>query len=267
MIDFTLKTYQKLLKDLRDKGYHFLPVEQHASQPREKLVILRHDVDRLPQNSLVMAALEHELGIHGTYYFRIVAGSLEGRIIRKIAELGHEIGYHYEDLETAGGQTDKAYDLFCRNLEKFRKLYPVKTICMHGSPLSRWNNRDLWRNYDYRKLGVTCEPYLDIDFTQVLYLSDTGRRWDGSMVSVRDKVQGLGMGRQTSDIRTTFDIIRAAQKGQLPDQIMITVHPQRWTNHPMLWAQELLVQNVKNVVKFFIVRENRGNQTASGREG
>ncbi|HYX05761.1 MAG TPA: hypothetical protein VE912_03425, partial [Bacteroidales bacterium] len=30
----------------------------------------------------------------------------------------------------------------------------------------------------------------------------------------------------------TSDIIRAAQNGQLPDKIMITVHPQRWTNSP-----------------------------------
>ena len=43
---------------------------------------------------------------------------------------------------------DKLFELaicdFGRNLEKFRKFYPVKTICMHGSPLSKWDNRDLW---------------------------------------------------------------------------------------------------------------------------
>ena len=43
---------------------------------------------------------------------------------------------------------DKLFELaicdFERNLRRFRKLYPVKTICMHGSPLSKWDNRDLW---------------------------------------------------------------------------------------------------------------------------
>jgi len=36
-----------------------------------------------------------------------------------------------------------AIDDFRLNLEKLQKLYPVKTICMHGSPLSKWDNRDL----------------------------------------------------------------------------------------------------------------------------
>ncbi|HYX05764.1 MAG TPA: hypothetical protein VE912_03445 [Bacteroidales bacterium] len=47
----------------------------------------------------------------------------------------------------------------------------------------------------------------------------------------------------------TSDIIRAAQSRQLPDKIMITVHPQRWTRSPLLWTKELVLQNLKNVVK------------------
>jgi hypothetical protein len=45
---------------------------------------------------------------------------------------------------------------------------------MHGSPLSRINNLDLWQTHDYRDLGIAGEPYLDVDFTQVFYLTDTG---------------------------------------------------------------------------------------------
>ncbi len=56
---------------------------------------------------------------------------------------------------------------------------PVSTVCMHGSPLSRVSNLDLWKKYDYRGLGIIAEPYLDIDFDEVFYLTDTGRRWDG----------------------------------------------------------------------------------------
>jgi len=81
------------------------------------------------------------------------------------------------------------------NLEKLRKFYPVKTICMHGSPLSKYDNRKLWEKYDYRDYGIIDEPYFDIDFNVVFYLTDTGRRWDGDSVSVRDKVvRGLEVG-------------------------------------------------------------------------
>ena len=60
---------------------------------------------------------------------------------------------------------------------------------MHGSSLSKYDNKLLWKYYNYRKSGIIGEPYFDIDFNEVFYLTDTGRRWDGDRVSVRDKVE------------------------------------------------------------------------------
>jgi hypothetical protein len=68
-----------------------------------------------------------------------------------------------------------------------REIAPAVTICMHGSPLSKWDSRLLWQKYNYRDFGITGEPYFDIDFSQVLYLTDTGRRWDGEKVGLRDR--------------------------------------------------------------------------------
>jgi len=53
----------------------------------------------------------------------------------------------------------------------------------------------------------------------------------------------------------TSDLSRAVQSGQLPAKIMITVHPQRWTTSPVLWGKELVLQNVKNVVKRWLYVE------------
>jgi len=78
-------------------------------------------------------------------------------------------------------------EIFEKNLSELRKLYPVKTICMHGSPLSKYDNKLLWKYYDYKKLGILAEPYFDIDFNQLFYLTDTGRCWDGHRFNVRDK--------------------------------------------------------------------------------
>ena len=188
MRGFTLKQYLFLLKNLLKQGFLFDTYCRFTELSDKKFVILRHDVDRLPDNSLIFARIEHELGIKGTYYFRIGPQSFDEQIIREIALLGHEIGYHYETMDTAHGNVDKAYDEFCRNLEIFRKIVPVETICMHGSPLSKFDNRTIWEKYDYRSLGIKAEPYFDIDFSRVLYLTDTGRRWDGGRFSVRDKV-------------------------------------------------------------------------------
>ena len=82
-----------------------LPIYRESKGERgkqkQKTIILRHDVDLLPQNSLRFAQIQHELGIKGTYFFRIVPQSFHSQIIGQIANLGHEIGYHYEDVDLA----------------------------------------------------------------------------------------------------------------------------------------------------------------------
>ena len=49
--------------------------------------------------------------------------------------------------------------------------------------------------------------------------------------------------------RYTWDIIEAADKGLLPDKVMLNIHPQRWTDRPLPWIKEFVGQNVKNVIK------------------
>jgi hypothetical protein len=322
MRDFSIISYINLLKTLKGNKYRFQPFEQQLNSLSNKAIILRHDVDRAPKNSLRFAKIEYDLGISGSYYFRTVGGSFNEEIIKEISSLGHEIGYHYEDLSIAGvklkaqrnnetmvkrlekrfttrdeRQTEEelaeiAIESFKVNLEKFRKIVPVKTICMHGSPMSRWDSRLLWKYYDYHDYGIIGEPYFDIDFNEVLYLTDTGRRWDGDVFNIRDKVIGgrrpaTGedkISRTTHDagkkedeekpapftwqpatfpkFHTTFDIIKAAKEGSLPDKIMMTFHPQRWTDKPLPWVKELVWQNVKNGVKFFLVKA--GNKRKAG---
>ena len=149
----------------------------------------------------------------------------------------------------------------------------------------------MWKYYDYRDFGIIGEPYFDIDFDEVLYLTDTGRRWDGESVSVRDKVENLrgvegkekqideeavklslkttitknqGAVKSTEDkpyirkFHSTFDIIDAAESGTLPEKIMLTVHPQRWNNDMLPWLKELIWQNAKNNGKWILnyVRNN-----------
>jgi hypothetical protein len=292
-MDFTLKTYQSLLIALRKQDYTFQTFENFIETRKPYSIILRQDVDKVPENSLLFARIQASLGITGTYYFRIVPKSFHEKIIEEIASMGHEIGYHYENMDSCNGNIDKAYNEFCRNLAIFRKIVPIKTICMHGSPLSKYDNKTLWKHYNYRDLGIIGEPYFDLDFSKVLYLTDTGRRWDGEKVSVRDKVGGRRSpvaGRRSpaerSDVpslsgsaarslkgnnltancplptanfsfHSTFDIIAAAKEGRLPDQIMFTFHPQRWTDKPLPWLQELVMQGVKNMVKRLLVKRNK----------
>ena len=241
-MDFTLEKYAALLNAMKAYGFDSL--------------VLRHDVDLLPGNSLRTACLEAEKGMFGIYYFRAVPESWDESIICEIAALGHEIGYHYESLTTCDGDIDKAYEDFCKNLEALRKLVHVKSICMHGSPRSLYDSKDIWKKYDYHILGIENEPYLDTDFSKVFYLTDTGRRWDGYKVSVRDKIpqyQDEWTGRGLT-FHTTDDIIKGLHAGVIPKDLMMTVHPQRWNPFGFAWCKELAMQNAKNIVKRIIIK-------------
>lgn len=252
--DFTHTMFDRLLKAFQVHDYQVQTFCDFIESPGSRVVILRHDVDLRPENALVTAQIEKNQGIRASYYFRIVDKSYDEAIIKEIAGMGHEVGYHYEDLALAGGDVQKALDGFGKNLDQFRKIYPVKTVCMHGSPLSKWDNRKLWETYDYRDFGVVGEPYFDVDFTRVLYLTDTGRRWDWRTISVRDRVAS-NLNRAIG-IRTTFDLIGALKDQRLPHQIMINIHPQRWHNAFWPWGKELVFQETKNILKKIIVMRN-----------
>ncbi len=213
-------------------------------------MILRHDVDLVPLNSLRFAKIQHEMGIKGTYYFRAIPESWDEKIIVEIAQMGHEIGYHYENLTICKGDFKNAIKDFSENLKKLRVLVQVSTICMHGSPVSKYDSKDLWKKFDYKDFGIIGEPYFDIDFNEVFYLTDTGRRWDGFNVSVRDKVKSSFQQKYSS----TSQIITSLNRSELHQKIMFTFHPQRWHDNTFKWTKELVYQNVKNIVKkhFFV---------------
>jgi hypothetical protein len=153
---------------------------------------------------------------------------------------------------------------------------------MHGSPRSKFDNKDIWKKYDYKSLGLIGEPYYDMDFSKFFYLTDTGRKWDGWKTSIRDKVpQQEEWNKQGLVFHSTQDIIKAVQnldtKSQLntetidintsstlpstqhpapsfPNQIMFTMHPQRWSEGGLPWFKELVLQNAKNFIKGFLVK-------------
>jgi hypothetical protein len=126
---------------------------------------------------------------------------------------------------------------------------------MHGAPTSKWDGKELWKHHDYHALGIIGEPYFDVDFSQVFYITDTGRSWDGYKVSVRDKIPVYQdeWVKQGLVYHTTDDVVRAAEQGTLPARIMITTHPQRWTNNTFAWCKELLMQSLKNIIKRLLI--------------
>jgi hypothetical protein len=258
MRDFTLHIYRDLLKALKSAGYAFYTFEDWCDGKAEgRFVILRHDVDLKAENSFMTAEIEAAMGIRASYYFRVVPQSNQPDVIRAIASLGHEIGYHYEDFSLFKGDADKSIEHFKAQLLHFRQFYPVRTICMHGSPTSKWDNKDLWKTYNYRDFGIVGEPYFDLINNelagQLTYLTDTARMWDGDKYNVRDK--SIRKISPSVLVHSTLDVIKWLKSEPEDRVLMITTHPQRWTNSSLLWLKELILQSLKNGLKRLIVHK------------
>ena len=255
-MDFTIKKYKELISALKDAGYEFVTYAEYCEGLRtDKYIVIRHDVDRSVERARRLAEVELEVGVKASYYFRDKFISENSDDIRYIESLGHEVGYHYEDLVMEKGDVDKAYARFMRNIEKMRQVADVRTITMHGAPTSRFDSKDMWRVYDYKKLELIGEPQIDVDWNEMFYLTDTGRSWNG--VSRRDKVAERVLAWKAKGwvYKTTDDVVKAVRNDSFPKRMMMTTHPQRWADNMCEWIKEFVMQGIKNLVKkFFLLR-------------
>jgi peptidoglycan/xylan/chitin deacetylase (PgdA/CDA1 family) len=248
--DFTIHKFRQLCEVISGTYPTVTMAEYMDNQHPDRFILMRHDVDRMPGNALRTAKIERDLGIKATYYFRSIKSTFRPEIIKQIEDMGHEIGYHYEVLSEASGDPEKAIELFQSNLDKFRKISDVRTICMHGRPLSKYDNRDLWKYYDFRDFGLIGEAYLSVD-KELNYFSDTGRAW-GSKSSLRDFIPGK---TQHLYADTTDDLVKLIESEQI-NKFYILTHPERWASGFAEWGLYYSMDLGANLGKTILMRRS-----------
>lgn len=190
-------------------------------------VILRHDVDRFPSKSYSMSKFEKSLGVRSTYYFRVSnGGRFPERFVSLISQMGHEIGYHYEDLSFCSGNRDAALERFCVNLQSLRKIAPCSTVSMHGAPLSKYNNQDLLRYENIIDCGLIGDAVSSVHKYNPYYMTDTGGRWLSEQTNLRDRV-GKEWPRHAVPSDDNFQFIEFIKITK--DPLYISTHPERWS--------------------------------------
>lgn len=247
--DFTFEIYRELLEAGLDAGYEHITVRDYLTRETlpEQFIIHRHDVDRKPENALEMARVEAEYDIPTTYYFRTIDKTFDPEMIAEIEQHGHEIGYHYEDMDRADGDIERAEKLFSANLEKLRNHATINTICMHGNPLTAHDNRDLWKGKEkFDQFDIVGEAYLSMDFEDVTYFSDTGRTWKDGALKIKDHT--MGEGDKNTMANTTQDLIELLGR-QNPQRLCILSHPNRWATNFGEYLVEYSKDTVTNVGK------------------
>lgn len=242
---FPLRDYIEMLRMLRKRGYAPAAVRDYFDTPPATTgVYLKHDVDRLVSRAVAMAEAEAADGIHATYYFRCDrSGRFPDAAIRHVAELGHEVGFHYECLSRERGDLKAAKRRFERELTVLREIAPVCTIAAHGAPLSGVSNMQFAKDLDLGRLSLLGDAVLNVDFERVLYVTDSGGVY-GSPSNRRDWSQGRNWREPTPPLQlaTKLDPTDAPL-------VMINSHPERWPADRIGVLQATLSDVVANGLK------------------
>jgi hypothetical protein len=199
-----------------------------SAPPPTPFLILRLDVDYREAHAVRMAHLAARHDLRGSFYFRHRHGAFDLDAMREIAAMDHEVGYHFETLDTCEGDFHKAECLFLEQLDHLRSAgLTIRTVAAHGSfptaPTYR-SNLDLIDRSPrlLERAGVSGETTLSIDFTQVTYASDANWRWrryDRFQPGARGKSTSLSQIRQDS--------------GWGNPGLYINFHPQQWFARPV----------------------------------
>lgn len=222
--NWTIKQYHEMIDNVFDwKLYKIIQVKDYPEYDVKSsgpFLVIRHDVDRRPINAFRMAEAEAQRGIRSTYYFRY---PFDPEVVDCLDFMGHEIGYHYEVIDKAKGDTRKATKIFRKELEELRRFAKVTTCSPHNNPLTRWDNYSFWK--------YSCAFNFDIviDARSIVagfYVTDTGR------------------GLQMCNLNDNILIDRSMN-------LCWNIHPERW-NDGLSWYRQWAFDLMCNFAKRFI---------------
>lgn len=247
--DFSLTVYRQLLNAIKETGWRVFSVNDFfkTRQKGAPFFIVRHDVDRRPENALAMARVEVALGVRSTYYFRVTRGVFREALIRDISDMGHEIGYHYEVMDKAHGDPRRAKQIFVSELNQLRSLAKVTTACMHGNPLSGRDNREFWRYHTPAQFDLLGEAYVSVNEQDLFYATDTGRGWNRSSYNLKDHFP-RGRLRSLPTVANTWDLIQIIEKREYEHLYLLT-HPNRWSRTRGQWVRQWVEDACLNTMK------------------
>ena len=148
-----------------------------------KIIILRHDIDALPQRHLKLARIEKSLGIKSTYFVRVHGQyyypmGLTLKVLEAIQQMGHEIGLHSEARSLSGIFQMEAVDLFKSEKTALDEALNIEVLSAseHGDLKHR---ESFWANHFFTKVskqrvGIKHYPQ---EYAKYHYLSDSLQSW------------------------------------------------------------------------------------------
>jgi hypothetical protein len=201
---FDLETYWWILARVAATNRCLRFRDFAGGDPGEPFFILRHDVDYSPAAALRLAEAEASRGISasyflltGTLYYNLLAPE-HAHVARRLAELGHEVGLHYDVNFFQAFPRGEWGRLLRTQAQLLGELAgaPVVSIAMHQPAL---NGGD-----PFGQDSGFINAYDPAFVRETLYVSDSCRAW-------RD--QGWSM----------------LESGVIPKRLQLALHPINWS--------------------------------------
>tara|TARA_Y100000768_G_scaffold382483_1_gene362910 strand:- start:100 stop:918 length:819 start_codon:yes stop_codon:yes gene_type:complete len=226
--DFYFEKWE-IICELISKDFNSIKANEIINHDNDdSWIVIKHDVETNPYKALKIAEIENKYSLKCSYY---VQGHLilkYPQIFKRISNMGHEVTYHYDVLDSNKGDFSLADSEFEFYLNKFSKLeLNVETVCPHGNPLMNRNgwtsNKDFFRNKiinnKYPNI-IDLAIHLPSLVNSYTYISDAGYSWK--------KIVNFG----TNDITNSGDIrindITNFLNSIRNDKIILSTHPHRW---------------------------------------
>ncbi len=167
-------TYTNLLHEYEsclNAGYKVITCKEYVewkkvSAQKEKVLVNRVDVDFSIKKAARLADIFARLKIHATFFIRLHAPeynpfSFEGyRIIKRLINEGHEIGYHSEVVDESVIWNEDAVSCLKRDIDVMNRMFNIEIsgVASHGGMTGN-NNLDFWKNRKPSDFGLLYEAY------------------------------------------------------------------------------------------------------------
>ena len=197
-----------------------------------KWIAIKHDVETNVKKALKIAEIEAQHKIRATFYIQSYLLEENCNLLNKISNLGHEVTYHYDVLDSNAGNIKKALNEFSTTIKKFKELgFPVTSVCPHGNPMmSRegWSsNKDFFRNKEIAKefseiFDIVVQGKEKIS-GKYQYISDAGYGFKViADILNNDKIPNEDI--LIEDIENLLDTTKRRYS------VVISTHPHRWNS-------------------------------------
>lgn len=230
---FEYKIWDEFCKKLHEAGLISIPACEVENNSR-KYIVLKHDVETDVSRAVELAKIEHKYGHRGSYYVQAYLIKERENIVllKQMQQMGHEISYHYDVMDSQKGDLDKAIIEFEDNRKLFEENgFHIVTVCQHGNPVVErvgyTSNRDFFRSVKVQKLYPEISDIM-VDYkakfrTEYTYYSDAGRRFSTIYDPINnDRVNSDDKNIKYEDLNEVFSAI------QKVGNVIISTHPHRW---------------------------------------